>query len=306
MTTHAELALHPEALGSSTQSALFDEPAGARLLLSDKSRVRLLTGLQSTLDLEEMLKVFVQEARRIVRRFSFCYLHEEMSLSFAEGRGQQHRCTYELDLHGRTLGVVVFSRAHPFTEDEQRLMEVMLCCLVYPLRNVLLYQTAMQSATVDPLTRVQNRRALDGFLGKQVAQAIRQDVPLSMMMVDIDLFKAINDTWGHVTGDHVLAATAETLVDCARGSDCVFRYGGEEFAILLANTSPEGAMQLANRIRQAISENRIEVDGEHLGVTVSIGVATLKAGESADELVNRADRHLYRAKLGGRNRVETD
>ena len=306
MTTHAELALLPESLDALPRSALFDEPSSTRLLLSDKSRLRLMSGLQSTLDLQEMLRVFVLEGRRVVRKFSFCYLHEEKSLSFVEGRGQQHRCSYELDLHGRSLGVALFSRAHPFSEEEQRLLELMLCCLVYPLRNALLYHTATQSATIDPLTQVQNRRALDGCLGKQVALAVRQDAPLSLMMVDIDLFKAINDTYGHVTGDHVLAATAETLVECVRDSDCVFRYGGEEFAVVLANTSAEGASQLAGRIRHAIGENRIEVDGNSLGVTVSIGVATLKPGESADELMNRADRHLYRAKLGGRDRVETE
>ena len=306
MMTHAELALHREPLDALPRAALFDEPSSTRLLLSDQTRLRLLTGLQSTLDLQEMLQIFVHEARRVVRKFSFCYLQEEMSLSFVEGRGHQHRCSYELDLHGRSLGVALFSRAHPFSDEEVRMLEVMLCCLVYPLRNALLHHTATQHATIDPLTRVQNRRALDGYLGKQVALAIRQDSPLSMMMVDVDLFKAINDTFGHPTGDHVLAATAETLVECVRDSDCVFRYGGEEFAVVLANTSAEGAAQLAARIRQSISANRLEIDGESLGVTVSIGVATLKPGESADELVNRADRHLYSAKLGGRNRVETD
>lgn len=306
MTIHAELALHPDLMGSLPPSALYDEPSATRLLLSDQSRVRMLTALQSTLELEAMLRLFVQEARRIVRRFSFCYLHEGHSLSFVEGRGHQHRCSYELDLHGHSLGAVVFSRAQPFTDDEQRLMEVMLCCLVYPLRNALMYHTAMESATVDPLTRVQNRRALETHLTHQVAIAARQDSPLTMMMVDIDLFKAINDTWGHVTGDHVLAATAETLTECVRDSDCVFRYGGEEFAVVLANTSLEGAIQLADRIRECIGANRVEIDGDSLGVTVSIGVAALKPGESSEELVNRADRHLYQAKLRGRNRVETD
>jgi diguanylate cyclase (GGDEF)-like protein len=123
-------------------------------------------------------------------------------------------------------------------------------------------------------------------------------------MLDIDHFKTINDTYGHGVGDGVLQAVARTVTDSIRASDLLFRYGGEEFLVLLADTDEEGAAQLAERIRTAL-ERCICLPGDGLTIrlTASLGVACLHREESKDALVQHADQALYRAKAGGRNRV---
>ena len=124
-----------------------------------------------------------------------------------------------------------------------------------------------------------------------------------MLMIDIDFFKTVNDTFGHVAGDAVLTAVASTIVSCTRDSDVVFRYGGEEFVVILTNTQAAGAKLLAERIRASIEARTIPANGNNARVTVSIGVAELGIAESKVDLIERADEMLYCAKERGRNQV---
>jgi len=131
----------------------------------------------------------------------------------------------------------------------------------------------------------------------------RHNTALSLIMIDVDLFKSINDTFGHVVGDVVLRAVANAIVTCTRDSDVVFRYGGEEFVVVLTNTEGAGADFLAERIRQSIEALEIEALSNHTSITISAGVAQLVTGDTAMSLLQRADELLYRAKQTGRNRV---
>ena len=164
----------------------------------------------------------------------------------------------------------------------------------------------------DPLTGVNNRRFFDQRLGEEIASACRQRQALSCLLLDIDHFKHVNDTYGHQIGDEVLMGTAEIIRRQLRGHDVLARYGGEEFVALLANTGHDEAIEVAERIRMAIEAQDFASgtpDGG-FGVTISCGTATLtpSPGCEADEgiaagLVGQADRALYEAKAGGRNRV---
>ncbi len=156
----------------------------------------------------------------------------------------------------------------------------------------------------DPLTRALNRRFLPSVLGREVTLAKKANTPLSVLMLDIDHFKGINDNHGHAVGDIVLRHTAELLLNAVRDSDFVFRYGGEEFLIVLVETDQREASAIAERIRQQLAGQDVSVrDGQTLSVTASIGVATHEGHPDYEYLIEAADKALYHAKNEGRNRV---
>ena len=169
---------------------------------------------------------------------------------------------------------------------------------------VIEYQQHLSNlATMDPLTRLLNRRGLEDALQISRAQAARRGLPTSAIMVDIDHFKQVNDSFGHEVGDHVLRQVADIISRLTRSSDVVARTGGEEFLIVLPETELESARLLAERIREAIGQRPLLVDFQRIGVTVSLGVASVVGNMNLDELSQEADRAMYLAKRGGRNRV---
>ncbi len=167
-------------------------------------------------------------------------------------------------------------------------------------------ETIRREAMTDGLTGINNRRAFEADLRDQSAAANTNRTPLSLIMADIDHFKAFNDTWGHQMGDHVLKLVARVLQESVRGSDLTARYGGEEFVILLPETSLANAVRVAENLRRRISSRtlRHKTTNESLGtITLSLGVAQYDRGEPPEDLVERADGALYTAKQAGRNRV---
>jgi len=162
-----------------------------------------------------------------------------------------------------------------------------------------------EQATTDPLTRLKNRRALYREGKHGLALSLRTNTPMSVMLLDLDHFKHINDTYGHQAGDKVLIAIAGLLARMSRSVDTVARVGGEEFAVVLPGTSRDGAMIVAERIRTAVEQAPFQAHGEPLSLTISIGLATfgVDGTDTIDGLLKVADRRLYRAKREGRNRV---
>jgi len=167
----------------------------------------------------------------------------------------------------------------------------------------------LRENVTDSLTSIYNRRYLEQRLSEEVDRAARYQAPLSVMMLDIDHFKSINDTWGHQAGDKILSEIGELIKSSGRVSDIVARYGGEEFLILAPSTDAEAAYNLAERIRENTEKHNFEINVSDLekrsvSVTVSAGVAQLAAhGITGDQLVKFADEALYRAKHSGRNCV---
>lgn len=156
----------------------------------------------------------------------------------------------------------------------------------------------------DSLTGLLNRRAIEQAMAREVHRLQRFQEPFSVLLVDIDHFKRINDQLGHAAGDAVLQAVAGILQAQAREVDRVARFGGEEFCILLPHTTEEGALQAAERFRAAVHETDITWQDERIAVTISTGLAcAVRPGESQDRLLRRADEALYQAKRDGRNRV---
>lgn len=161
---------------------------------------------------------------------------------------------------------------------------------------------ARADAAHDPLTGLANRRTAHIRLEADCQHARRQRGHLSVMMLDLDRFKQVNDRWGHANGDRVLVAVARALHDELRASDLAVRYGGEEFMAILPDVDAADALEVAERVRIRIEHLRIALPDAVIGITISVGVATLLAGDTTESIVARADSALYAAKEAGRNR----
>ena len=168
------------------------------------------------------------------------------------------------------------------------------------------YSKVLQYATLDALTNLNNRRQFEVRLKQEIATTKRQKNPLCAMMIDIDFFKKVNDTYGHASGDAVLRTVASIIKEHLRESDIPSRYGGEEFAVLLPYTHIEEAKIVGERLRKAVETTPIPIDKKNINVTISMGLAEFDVKESGEELFKRADSALYEAKEGGRNRVCVD
>ena len=192
---------------------------------------------------------------------------------------------------------------------------------ILDLQNALLeaQEVLRLQATQDPLTSLWNRGMIMELLGRELARAKRERSPLSVLMLDLDLFKIVNDTYGHMAGDLVLREAAQRMRGSVRAYDAVGRYGGEEFLIVSPGCPAAGAVNLAERIRKAIGEKPMNTSEALISITISVGVATAEyvdkratpnknLGEytEAENLVRAADDALYRAKRWGRNRVESN
>ncbi|MEJ2622707.1 MAG: GGDEF domain-containing protein [Candidatus Thiodiazotropha sp.] len=164
-------------------------------------------------------------------------------------------------------------------------------------------------ALIDPLTGLFNRRALFEAMDNLFLNAEAEGQPLSLMIMDIDLFKQVNDVYGHQVGDIVLKRVASTISGRLRHGDIVGRIGGEEFLAVLPETLPEGAMQLAEELRQTMAAELIIIKEQEIQVTISVGLyssVSLASAQTPDSVIAAADKALYRAKSNGRNRVETN
>lgn len=191
--------------------------------------------------------------------------------------------------------------------EELRLQLARLRSLVDEIKFVLgdLFQgIAGVEGGRDPLTRALNRRFLPTILGREISIAASTKSPFTILMIDVDHFKHINDHWGHTTGDMVLQQVADVVMDTVRFNDFVFRYGGEEFLIALVEANVQEAYEIAERVRIRLAERQLRLsDGNHIQVTASIGVATYGGHPDYVQLVDAADRALYAAKRDGRNRT---
>ena len=191
------------------------------------------------------------------------------------------------------------------SREDRELMSIVASELGGPLRIVSLVEKARQLAMSDPLTGLLNRRAFLESIQRWLAHFDRYSQPLSLMLLDVDHFKKVNDTYGHDGGDAVLRAIADALPAATRQTDVVARWGGEELVIGLPHTNGLGARVAAERVRRAIAGLVVALpDGRSASVTASVGIACAVVGQSIDALISRADEAMYLAKSRGRNRVE--
>ncbi|UAW98811.1 diguanylate cyclase [Halopseudomonas nanhaiensis] len=187
-----------------------------------------------------------------------------------------------------------------------------VCLIIYDVTGVAVNKRQLESANAqlqelalrDGLTGLLNRRYWEQCVEREFARHMRYDTPVSLVMFDIDHFKAVNDTYGHQTGDEVIREVARVTRNMARETDYAGRYGGEEFVVLLPDTDLNGGRQFAERLRLAICKLRVDHEGKPLQFTVSLGAACLDSKMNTHaELVERADKALYQSKENGRNQT---
>lgn len=271
--------------------------------LAERRQLELSQQLCRSMNPKELMDIFFQAIRADITYDSVEYHHKQLSISLTFGRSQRHRLDYHLTMSGNEMGTLIFTRSRVFTAQEIREIENLIGALMLPLRNATMYQIALDSAFEDPLTGVRNRASLDKELPREISYAQRHGDPLTVLVVDIDHFKSVNDNHGHQVGDRVLCEVAEIMKDCIRGTDLLYRYGGDEFVIALRHTKLSDAMDVAERIRQRVERGAFLSGNVCMVVSASIGVAEVHERDSVDSIFLRADRAMLDSKRGGRNRV---
>ncbi|MFT5716293.1 MAG: diguanylate cyclase (GGDEF)-like protein [Oleiphilaceae bacterium] len=274
-------------------------------LIADNNDVisRLTRKLQTTLNSSDIIHMFAKELKAIVDYNQLNFSNDDESKIIIGDKSGPHSCQYNLTIDDTDLGSISFSRKKRFLEEELSIIERLASTLVFPLRNAKLYHSALQSALRDDLTGFGNKRALDVGLHREAELAVRHKTPLSILMLDVDHFKRINDAMGHIAGDKVLKDLAATIKKSARQSDLCFRYGGEEFMVILDDTDTVQAINIAERIRLSVEQYTYSYKGKIIPVTISLGSATFENTETLETFKNRADQALYKAKGQGRNLV---
>lgn len=207
------------------------------------------------------------------------------------------------------VGVLGVASDPPVTEHQRIVLAAAAALLAGALKNAELFEVVHENSVRDALTGCLNRQHALEAIDSELRRARRSQLPLALIMFDIDHFKSVNDSYGHLGGDAVLSAIGQRMQASLRGSDLKCRWGGEEFLVMLPDTTPAGARRVADLLRRDIEELRIrwqvaDIDVGEIRVTASVGLATITPGElDPTAIIARADAALYRAKEAGRNRV---
>ncbi|HEY9612686.1 GGDEF domain-containing protein [Allocoleopsis sp.] len=241
----------------------------------------------------------------------YCILIDNQPDLTADGMSFNQHCELTACAEALEKGADAYLRITSAVEYEE--IRLLKAQIEAGLRGVRFYREVMQTndvlstmALADPLTELSNRRAMEWELPRQIHNARVESTPLSLVMLDVDYFKSVNDTYGHQVGDRVLQLLAARLRHNLRFQDTLFRYGGEEFVIVLSYTTFQDALIVTRRLRCLISDQPFNIDGSlALGITVSMGLASLISTDDAkgESLIRRADHNLLRAKSSGRNQV---
>lgn len=215
-----------------------------------------------------------------------------------------------LCIKDNTIGVFLIAskKENFFSAYETKIFEVIAAHTATQIQNAMMYQQMEKMATTDGLTGLFNHRHFQETLSRELERAERYNERVSLLLVDIDHFKKVNDTYGHPAGDKILKGVAQILVSSIRGVDAAARYGGEEFAVILVNTDGKGALETAERIRRIIENNKFNTGTASIKITSSLGIAVFPGDTGVDDgaqrlLISRADNALYLAKKEGRNKA---
>jgi diguanylate cyclase (GGDEF)-like protein len=229
-------------------------------------------------------------------------LDEHTAPGLELGGHPQHALVVPIQRSGQLMGAMelYLNAWRELNEDQADLLNGVASQAAIAIRHAQLFQAQEENALTDELTKLPNRRALAQRFLQEMQRARRHHNAIAFMMIDLDHFKHVNDTYGHLNGDAVLAELAQILMGSARESDVCARYGGEEFALILHETTESGARILAERIRSKVAAATFPGG---LKLTISVGVAATDDAALFTQLMDRADQALYMAKQGGRNQV---
>jgi two-component system cell cycle response regulator len=275
-------------------------------VLLQRTVIKVLTGLEAG-----RVHIVTSDITTVGRGVGCDLRIDDSSLSRQHCRIRKTSGTFFVEDLGSRNGTMVNGQRIPaplILQDGALVQLAASTIIMFSLQEDLEVQAEQRlyaSAVLDPLTGLHNRRHLDARLKAEFAFASRHQTPLSVLLIDIDHFKKINDTHGHPGGDAALRALAERLQQVVRTEDIVARYGGEEFAVVARGIEATGAMLLAERIRTMVDKIRVSYDGKTIAFSISVGVTTMtreRAFDGVASVLKAADAGLYQAKAQGRNR----
>ncbi len=256
--------------------------------------------ITKSLNAEEAFEIFKQKLREHVA-FDECRFLEPLSNEVKDLRKDEDHFVFTLQSKRKKIG---FLAVLGISEQDREKIMILGNQFALALRRVYLYQEIEQIAITDSLTDVHTRRYVIERFMEELKRSKVRNIKMSFLMIDVDYFKKFNDQYGHLTGDQILREIGFLIGENIREIDIAGRYGGEEFCVILPDTDHQGAHYAAERIRRAVEEAIIKAYDASVKVTVSIGTSTFPDhGKKMDELIDKADWALYRAKKQGRNKV---
>ncbi|GEM_PF-1855087 len=234
------------------------------------------------------------------------YQNYERAIEAWKRVGLKRLMTTVIDTEGNlgNLSVGRLEEGPPFSEEDGKILKSLAFVFSFIIREEIRIKKLFERAIKDPLTGLYNRYFLEEQGKVEIDRAKRYGYPISLIMFDLDDFKRVNDTYGHQEGDRVLVRFARILKSKVRSTDMPVRYGGEEFIVLLPNTTPSEALLVAERIRKLMESTSFRFGSEEIRITVSAGIASCDSPDcSLDKLIYQADKAMYEAKRNGKNRV---
>lgn len=254
--------------------------------------------LQTTLDIEQLLAIYVNAigASHKVSGVELDTYHGKFSAGKVDSTLFELALPIQID--DRLMGRVNYYSVKPVTDILLSSLSNFQKRLVFPLRNALAFWQLQQLALKDPLTNIGNRANYDDSIGRAICSAKRHATPFTLMLLDLDNFKQVNDGYGHLIGDEILIKFTQMLKDSIRGTDQAFRFGGDEFAIILDGQDINSALAVGERLQSSIDDSDISLK---YSVGVSVGCAVFESMDTTSSLFAKADKALYAAKHAGKN-----
>ncbi|XOV79117.1 MAG: GGDEF domain-containing protein [Aestuariibacter sp.] len=266
-------------------------------LLSDKDKHDFVIRMSATLDIQHIADMLFQE---LSTRLSLTGLTiQDEAEEWPIGKtADKYQKTLTISHSASSVSRIQYRFSRTLSLREWQLLRDYHQCVKHPVKNAIAFFTVQKLATKDKLTGLGNRLSFDESVNKLVSQCQRSQESLSMLLIDLDKFKPVNDVFGHSEGDRVLIEVAKAIASSLRAADHAFRFGGDEFCCIAMNASLEDNQLIVKRINQQIEANPLL---QKHGVSCSFGIATLNKDETQLDLFNRADKALYQAKDAGRD-----
>ncbi len=268
---------------------------------ADRACINLMTRLQSSMQPSELLSIFRQELRKYLPICGLTFQSKDDFYTTAIPEVGLYGLNVELVIEGYAIGQLEYEFEEGLSAAQKKLLTQLSDMFSFAFRNALKYQKMKKLALKDSLTGLNNRNKFEVSFNDSVRSSQKKDSSFSLLVLDLDGFKKVNDKFGHQTGDLVLTRFAQVLLNCSRDEDLVFRFGGDEFTILLNDANKASVPDIASRIKKAVSQNHLLAQ---LNVSCSMGSAHYHQGDDKNTLFERADQALYRAKNKGKNCIE--
>ena len=255
--------------------------------------IALMSRLQTTLNITNLLNIFLETVASNTPVTGIYFVNQEVNESSLLTNNSEFSTSFKLQLNENLLGVLTYLSNKPLTNKHSQWLQNMHEYFLNPLNNALQYYQAMQLAMKDGLTSLGNRRNFDEQLIKTMSHAKRRTSDVGLILCDLNKFKAINDNYGHALGDNILVHFAKALTKCIRECDSAFRFGGDEFALIIEDANEQALAIIKQRLTDAMANDPLLVQYQ---VTTSIGATLMSDNENVEDFFKRTDDALYRDK----------